>query len=235
MRYFNLVLVLFIVIFFSCEDVENNRRLLVKGNFVSDNLTPISYVEVFTTFSNNTNPTTTNNFIGQDFSGDNGKFQFTSLVPKSQNVNLVINRNTSNVPQDDFMNRQIILFEIENEIFQDIDKISLDNFFIPTMSSLDVTITKTSMESAELNWSLIYNELVCERYITDLVELQNLSFCDQTNTINFTNNDEDPSFTRNITTITNSNAIFTYSLNGQSEEQIEIPINNSSTNFHFEF
>jgi hypothetical protein len=234
MKLKSLILFSFFILF-SCEDVENNRRLLVQGNFISDSITPVSDVEVFTTFANNTSISSTSNFIGQGFSDDDGKFQLTSLVPKEQNMNLVLNRNFFVNQQGNSINSPYILFEIERELFQDIDKISLDDFYIPVRSSLDVNITKTSTENAELIWSLTYNEFICEQYIDDPLDLRNLSFCEQTNTTGFINNDQNPSFSRNITTVTNTNAVFLYSLNGQSEEQILIPINNPSTTFEFEY
>ncbi len=219
----------------SCEDVQNDRRLFVEGNFINDESAPIAHVEVFTTFSANTNVTNTSNFIGQDFSDENGAFKLVSLVPRTQNMNLVLNRNNFNSHDTVVTESPYILFEIEQELLNDVDKISLDNFLIPNIANLAFTITKTSSDSAELNWSLSFNQFLCEQYITNLSELDNLSFCDDTLIFEAMNNDENPSTSTNITTVTNTTAVFTYSLNGQPEENILIPINDPSMQFEFEY
>lgn len=220
----------------SCEDVENNRRLLVKGNFVNEDNTPIENVEVFTTFSHDDfgiqNPT---NPIGQDFSDEDGNFQLISLVPKSLNMLIVVNRDLFLSQSANTGAYPYVTIEIDRSLFQEVNDITISNFTIPKIASLDININKISTGSAELNWSITYNEVFCESVVSDVSELQNLNFCDVFSIFQFQNDDLNPSEEITIETLRNSTVVFTYSINGQNPEEIIIPINNTSNTFEFEY
>lgn len=231
-----IILMVLIGILSSCEDVENDRRLLIKGNFIDEDNAPIENVEVFTTFSNANfgiqNPI---NPIGQDFSDQDGSIQLVSLVPKNLNMLIVINRNLYLSSSNSSVTYPYAIFEIERALFQDVDNISLSDFSIPAIASLDINIHKISTGSAELNWSVTFNQVFCENIVSNVSDLQNLNFCDVSSTFQFQNNDLNPSGERTIETLRNSVAVFTYSINGQNPEEILIPIHNTSNTFDFEY
>ena len=76
------ILSLIPILFTQCNDIENDRRILVKGKVVDINNVPQPNLQVYTSIGSG--------ILGEGVTNNNGEFDFTSLSSNSYLANLVV-------------------------------------------------------------------------------------------------------------------------------------------------
>jgi len=220
-----------ILICFSCEDIESNRRFVFSGNLIDENNQPIENAQITSTLRVQSIGTDASNPIGRGQTDPNGDFEFVSLVPLSSRVGLSINAN-QNTNNQEFAE---VSFSIENSVFDNKNAITLEDFKLPRKANLDVNIEKTSTQPAFLEWSIEFIRAECFIEIDENSVFDNLSFCNTLSSISGQNTSQNPNNTANIESLRNAIAIFIYSINNEPNQVIEISLNNPSNDFQFTY
>ena len=229
---------LLVLLLFSCEriDVQDNKRLVFSGNLTDESGQPISNALISSTLLNSDNISNVQNITGQSQSDDNGNFEFIALAPKATESNLIIDSNFGNDEQN--QDSRYVNFNLNfpnSRIFDEVFEVNINDLVLPRQSKLEVDIKKTSSNSVILNWSLDYISDVCFVEISSVEELDNISFCDNFIRTSGQNNPNNPDTKIDFYSLRNSEAIFSYNIDGEPTQSIQIPLNNADNVFEFTY
>lgn len=147
------ILSLIVILFFiSCEDFEDNRRVLIKGKISNIDQLNQQDIPIEISFGERNDQFQPNqNIIGRTIVQPNGEFLATIPVPINEEVNVVPIQNID----ADFSIIQNIL--IPNEVFDrntDSNLIDFGEFEILENASLSINFIKTSTGPSTINWQL---------------------------------------------------------------------------------
>lgn len=221
----------------SCEKIEiqNNRRLDIKGNIEDEVGNPIPNTFIALTLLNSNSFNNIQNIAGEGYTDNNGKFQFTSVTPRSTDSNLIIDPNFGVGEESNESTYVKLGLSFSGRFFDDVLELNLNDLKLPKQSHLELNIQKTSSDPLILNWSLDFISDSCFLEITSIDELENLSFCNNFIRRNGQNNPENPDEIRSFKSLKNSIAIFSYSINNEPDQFIEIPLNEINNEFEFNY
>lgn len=219
---------LWIVIFFtSCTELKDNERWQIKGSFVNTAGEAINNLSISTFGSNNR--------LGFGQSDENGSFSIVSLVPNTDNLEVIINEpNDGNEfeHQPQYISPTIFFVdgaELSSPLF-DFGEITIFE-----QSQLQLSITKTSTNSATLDWNLSFQEANCIVQVSNQENIFNISVCSEQDFTAGTQTDSTPNMMRNILSLRSSTATFTYSLNGAAPVSQNILLDQPNNSFSFEY
>lgn len=227
-----------ILLLFSCEriDIQDNKRLVFSGNLTDESGQPISNALISSTLLNSDNISNIQNITGQSQSDDNGNFEFIALVPKATESNLIIDSNFSNDEQnEDSRYVNFNLYFPSSRVFDEVFEVNITDLVLPRQSKLEIDIKKTSSDSVILNWSVDYISDVCFVEISSVEELDNISFCNNYIRFSEQNNPNNPDTKIDLHSLRNSEAIFSYNIDGEPTQTIQIPLNNADDVFEFTY
>lgn len=223
-----------VVFFTNCERIQDNKRLVFIGNLIDDVGDPIQEATITSALFDKQTFNNLQNILGQNISDKDGKFELVSLVPLGVSSNLLINTNIeSKLSIEPLFPRLRLNFFVD--IFNENLEVSLDDLMLPRLSHLEIKIRKTSNSSAILNWSLDYQNSICIIDIMSQDDIDNISFCNDFVRSSSQNNPAEPEGDRSFISLRNSIAIFTYSLNNEPDQTIEISINKTDNVFEFTY
>lgn len=233
---YNLKLCCFIglILLWSCERVQDNKRMLFVGNIKDDIGNPITGAQVSATLFDSEAFENPQNIIGQNKTDKNGDFQVVSLVPYNSTSNLLINSNFDSKESIEPLYTRLA-FVFFNGVFDESLEVNLNNLVLPRLSDLEINIRKTSSTTAVLDWSLDFQRDMCTLEIRSQEDFENISFCSDFIRTSNQNNATEPEVDKSFTSLRNSTAIFTYSINNEPDQTIEIPLNEANNVFEFTY
>jgi hypothetical protein len=163
MKYFNLLFIYsLLVCFISCEDFEDNRRILIKGNITNVDSQDEEIIEVLASFENRISQfTSEQNLIGSAIVRQNGTFDMTIPVPRNEPVFLAIHRNFENGENDIFQ----FNIEIPNGLFSESgfnNLINLQDVEVQQNSKLVLNFINSTSSALSVNWNLNYLVYPCD-------------------------------------------------------------------------
>lgn len=219
------------ILFISCDHphVIDDERIFVKGRVLDDEREPIQNVSVHTeayTF-----------FLGETLTDSNGYFEFTSLAAHNDNFKIIINdlpekysaNNENNyLPQYSEVEYQYQESEFQSSYF-------LATTILKSSATLDLKIEKTTTNTDTLYWSLNFKRPYCKHVIGEIPNEIEEESCYENNVKSGRLTDQDPNYESKFYSILETQAVFTYKINEQEEESINIPLDQTNTNYVFEY
>ncbi len=233
-------IVFIILLILSCEDIEDNSRIGFDVKVTDQNSIPLANIDVILFAQDNSTsllPITTNNLEGVLGFGEtdaNGFLRLIALKPTSNNdVTIIVNPVAEDGIFENSTNEEFttVALEINEEL--ESNTINLPDVLLSKIANLNLTINNSSNSENRIRFSLE----VCARS-------QRLSLINGTSvTSNFVNNQlfsQDLPFFNTLETCLNSVATFSYTLLDMDDvvvasDSIEIPINQNSVDYVFEF
>lgn len=232
----NRLLLLVLFSFISCSEIEDDKRYRIQAKFLDLENQPISDVNVTSLRGNNF--FSSGVILGNSVSDQQGKVEFTSLVPSGNYVTLAINSLTS-IDDEALLLKDFssLVFVINNSVLEETMNFNLGDFILHEQISFEFQLTKTSTSPAVINWQLIYQDSSFCSFDIETPEDLNQEFtCQNTNTINRTNDVNNPNENINLGINKNSLLTFIYSINGGENQVIEInpnTLNNNAFEFNY--
>jgi len=226
------ILIAFALILFlqGCYDIDNNRRVLVTGNLVDENGSPISGITVESRGSGTV--------LGFNTSDESGDFSFTSIESNASDFSIYVNPETA----QDTLNASLTYTNQENFSESPIENYKrsqnlydLGNVTLRQIAFLEIVVNRTSGTLDTLNYTVKISEAFCQNYFAEekIDTLRSRCFYKEEHSGSLLSESEDLEL--GYKTLKNSNAIFTYSMNSGKKEHIIIPIDQYNTRYVFEF
>jgi hypothetical protein len=202
-------------------DIENNRRILVKGKVMDNAGNPLSNISIVTSANNDA--------LGQTLSDAAGNFSLISLDEQFDPLDIFIN--VDNFHQHninyDYTNRSYFSEAHNNKLLYDLGTIILGK-----RALLNFTFNNIPGDENTLIYEIKYTPANCELPLGALNPPEN---CDFGGSYEGDFNSLSENRTVYIESVLSSNVILEYSLNFEPVQTIEIPLTNLETNYVFEY
>ena len=219
--------IFFNLFLFTCEPpIEYNKRILVEGNLLNTNEEPLPDIQVYSFIGGSIY----NSKLGEDYTDDQGYFEFVSFESFEGEFQIIINPNSSayssaiirRLPPAD-------ITTMNKEVFK------LGTIELRPISFLQLSINKTSNEDHQLTWRLEYFSSECY-YNYDFISITpDENDCFAIKTFNDTPILDETDFSDRFKTLQNTTAKFIYQLDNEPEVTIEIPINENQVDYEFTY
>jgi hypothetical protein len=220
-----LLLPVLLLTVFSCEDFEDNRRVLIKGrvsnisDFIGDEVRVLALIDnSYSEFS------TDEDIIGRSVVDLNGDFEMTIPVPSKEEVHVTINPDFEN---SSFGKTQFDV-EIPNAVFNDSifrNLVDLGEIEIQQRAILVLNFVDESPEVSTVSWQLSFSFASCN-YIFDINDTLVIDeFCTQAFPSDGELTDESQSF--EYSSFQNYTATLEYTINNNATQILDIDLNES--------
>ena len=224
MRIYLLILFIFFALV-SCEDFEDNRRVLIKGNVSNISELDQDQINVLASFETRISQFSSDqDIIGRASVEENGKFDMVIPVPSSEPVFVALSNSFENSDDDSFQ----LNIEIPGSIFFDSsfqNLIELGDIEIQTPSKLLLNFISQGQEQATISWQISYFLYPCDLVYDDAGLTSINEFCSEPIIQDGQLSNENQTF--EFLSIKNSIAILEYTINEDSTQVIEINLNES--------
>jgi len=219
-------------LFHACEvQIEDDRRILVKGNIIDSSNNPLANVSVRSGVEGT--------ILGEAFSDENGQFQFTSLeADGNYALDIIVNLSSN----DNNWKGSYNIEHIENpeysakRYFYNLTKrkesgYDLGQIILRNPARLTLFINNIPGDNNTLKYQLEYMPTICE---IDL-KSNNFESC-WFNSDEYRHLDEDYSNIQvEVDSQLGSSVTFNYILNNEPMQSISIPLSNSENTYVFEY
>lgn len=221
--------------FWACEvPLDDDTRILIKGQLIDENGQPIpdAEISVFARRSSNflvsSGPSgDSDNLLGRNYSADNGEFSVISLLGRDEDfvVEIYVNDNYSKYQ-----------YKTNTEDYTPEDYlIDLGTVELKRIAALNFNIERTSAAGTEFQYTLAYETSNCREVYFNGELIAEETFCFETNSIGASLNDENPDDSGIVASVVGSEVIFTYSINGGAQESQIFSINQPDYEFNFTY
>lgn len=206
----------------SCEDFEDDRRILIKGNIANVNSIDQDPIQVLASFENRISDfTSEQDLIGSTIVRQNGTFDMTIPVPRSEPVFLAVQHNFEN---ENFQ----LSIEIPNGVFSGSgfnNLIDLQDVEVQQNSRLVLNFINSSSSTLSVNWNLSYLIFPCELLYDGESLIPANDFCGEP--VFESGEFSEDSFIIQRDVLRNSTAILEYQVEDQVPQLLEITLNDS--------
>jgi len=218
-----IVYVLILLSIVSCQDFEDNRRILIKGKvsniseFEQQNIQVIANIEdVFNDFSS------LDDVIGRTVVEDNGEFEVVAPVPINRSV--FVSLNSDFFDQNDSIyqfNVEVPNLAIENSN----NLIDLQEIEIKQSAFLKINFLNESAEESTISWQLSNLKIPCDFIVNSDGLISTNESCFEPFPVSDQYTDLSASY--ETISIKNTTTTLVYSINGGAQQTLDIPLNNS--------
>lgn len=218
----------------SCSEIEDNQRYLIHANFITTSNQPITDINMVSLRDSNFfNPTV---LLGNGISDASGNVEFVSLVPTGSHFNMMINAELNEFGIQKLNEYSSIHLSIQKDLIANTKIIDLTDFKLKSQIPFHFQINKTSTEPALLSWQITYqSSSFCNFEIENVQDFNQNFECQNTRTISRTNDANNPNENLNISADEETILTFIFSLNGQENQVLEVPINANTNEFEFNY
>lgn len=222
------ILSLIPILFTQCNDIENDRRILVKGKVVDINNVPQQNLQVYTSIGGG--------ILGEGVTNNVGEFEFTSLSSNSYLVNLVVELpDEFKFPLSSY-ETLITNFEISLNNLQD-GRVNLQPIRILPFAEVKINFVRESEENLRYEIKRNFNRTLNGEFFSFWRQI-NLSE-EVTPFRNLTSEgflEQSTSFF-SIHELVQKNEVIelTYQVNEQEEQNLLLPINQDYNEFEINF
>jgi len=219
---------------FSCSEVEDDERYLIKTRVHDSFNEPISDINLVTIRSSNFfSPEV---LLGKGLSDIDGNIEFVSLVPTGSSLNMSINPRFNNFGIEGQSTYSSINLSINKDLLSDERAVDLGTLNLKSQIPFTFTIQKTSAGPAVISWELIYrSSSFCAFNISSFDDFDQDFSCEITQNINRTNDSNNPNEELNISVDENTIITFLYSINEEENQILEITPNLNNNEFEFNY
>ncbi len=202
-------------------DIENNRRLLIKGKITDTQGNALPNISVITSSFGDA--------LGETKTDAVGNFRLVSLDEQFDPLDIFINVNDFYNPNinEDYGSRRYLSPEHTNRVLYELGTIVLGK-----IASLNISLNNIAGDENTLSYEVKFTPSVCELPLNVLNPPDNCNLAESSSG-NLTSSSENQIVP--IYSVQGSNVIFEYSLNGGSLQTIEIPLTNEDNNYVFEY
>lgn len=202
-------------------DIENNRRLLVKGKVIDPTGNPLPNISIIT--SANDDP------LGQTRSDGSGNFSLISLDEQFDPLDILINvDNFYSIPiNEEYSTRSYFSEAHTNRLLYNLGTIVLSK-----RATLNFTFNNIPGDENTLTYTIKYTPANCELPLNVFDPPEN---CDLNASFEGNFNSISENKTIHVESILETNVILEYSINFEPTQTIEIPLTNLETNYVFEY
>ena len=223
------LLPMIVLLFLGCAEteVDNNVRVLVTGNVVDQNNSPIENATIkVVTDADAVGASSV--VLAEGVSDAAGNFEMVSLFGSNALFYIEVSNG--------FDYSQYVYSTSTSEYRPEDLMFNLDGVVLNKLSQFNYNITRQSPTGTTLDFSFSFIDPYCREFFTDGILDTNQSFCFQERQISRTLNDDFPdSSNRNFTTALNENVTFTYSINGGAEQTEVLTVNSEAYVFEFSY
>ncbi|HEA29000.1 MAG TPA: hypothetical protein ENH91_03230 [Leeuwenhoekiella sp.] len=217
-------LIFFMLFFQSCDDpLENNRRIIVTGQFFDEDQNPIAEIPIRTEAQEI--------YLGEGTSDATGSFEYASLETY-RNFDIVVNPPET---QNSIYSSVIYSSQYNNSMRENIDRYDLGIVTLRRTAKLDFSIIKTTSASDTLRWTISFPQASCSYSFTQKVSNAEIFTCYEEDFLGGSQTPARPDLDTEITSLLGQEAVFTYSINSSAEERLIIPLNSPNNTFDFEY
>jgi hypothetical protein len=206
-------------------NVEDNSRLQFVGRVMSDANNPVVGVSVIAKADLYV--------VGSTTTDANGFFDLISLDATGRTFNntygleVVVNEFSLD---NESLTEHTSVFIDSRDRFYDFETIELK-----TSAQLELNIQNTENTSDTFSWSLHYTNTQCNQVFVEGQMQEDESDCYSQTSVFRTLNENTPNFSRSYSVVLNTEAQFTYSVNGSDPITELIQINNPNTVYNVEY
>lgn len=227
-------------LFQSCHiQIENNRRIVVKGSVADAAGNPIENISIFTKRYGET--------LGASISDANGNFQFVSLEAEgSGGLSIMVNLKPSNYGYDDYYynsNQGYNSEQLQNADFSgtiyfndDINRTrsiyDLGQIQLNKIAALKLILKNSPGDANTISYSLEYAAPICQIDVNAPNGQEECQIIDDYYPV------LDPTSENveiNLESQLGTNVLFKYQLNNQPEQTVSIPLTNPQNSYVFEY
>lgn len=208
-----------------CEpNIENNKRLLVSGQLLDTEGTPLPNILVSAKVGTYT--------LGQQRSNAAGKFQFASLESYDDALEIHVNEpyKDPDTTYTTFSYRNIATHGERDRNTYDLGAITLAE-----MVDFHLEIKKSSKEAKNLQVTFSLQDTHCQSTYQNSVEITDKSECHPIKTISAQLDTKNPAFDRTFKVIKGTEVHLEYQLNDQEKEQVNIPLTAQKNSYVLEY
>jgi len=212
-----------------CNDIDDNRRVLVTGNLVNDAGNPIEGIAVEAR-GNST-------VLGKATSDEYGAFNFTSIESNAKDYSIYINAEPdqdSTYATARYVNNDAPANSTEdNTIKRDQNLYDLGTVVLRQVQRFKFEIIKNPATKDTLNYTFTITEANCTVSLSD-IEMNDAHLdCFTDYTISGEILPEDNSYSTDFKTLLNTEATFSYRINQGITHEISIPIRELTLGYGF--
>lgn len=200
-------------------DIIENERLYAEGFVTLENGTPVVNTDV--SISENSG------ILGQDVTDASGAFSFVSLKSSDEIMTLSINKETDTTVSK----LNYLAFNTAANNF------SIGEAVLKPIGFLNVSLTKNTPEAPTLFYTFVYEDTFCDIQLTNILPDDVTLRCYES--VNFSGElgpNGKTTFTTQIESLQETPVKFIYQIGETGEETIvEIPLNNTTNSYEFEY
>lgn len=203
--------------------------MLVKGKVVDGNNQPITNINV-----------SAKAYIydlGNDVTDSQGRFDFASLASNAETFEIHINKtpNEFSDANNSGYNPQLssVSYIYYESAFQ--ETYALIDTKLQKTATLDFKIEKMATSSDTLFWQLNYKSPTCTHYIGGIPSGIGEDQCYVNDSTIERLKPNEPDYENQFHSILNSQAVFTYHINSEEDQNVTIPLNQPSNTYVFNY
>lgn len=200
-------------------DIENNRRILVKGKIIDPQGVPIPNISVLTSGFGDE--------LGRTSSDSDGNFKLISLDEQFDPLDIFINYENFTNTQDFYSSLAYYSPEHTDRVLYDMGTIVLGK-----RATLNLILKNSSGTEDILNYEIKFTPSLCELPLNMTNPPENCDLSQNRSGSLSPSSENQPFY---INSIQNSNVIFEYSINDGPTQTIEIPLTNEENTYVFEY
>ena len=202
-------------------DIENNRRLLIKGKVTDTQGNALPNIPVITSALGDA--------LGQTTTDANGNFRLISLDEQFDPLDIFIN-------VDNFYNQQVNQYYSSRAYFsqQHVNRVLYDmgSITLGKMAELKLTLNNNGGDQNTVSYEILYTPSACELPLNVYNPPSDCNLSEM-KTGSLMPSSENQIIS--IYSIQGENVVFNYSLNSGDTQTIEIPLTNASNTYVFEY
>ncbi|MCB0464769.1 MAG: carboxypeptidase regulatory-like domain-containing protein [Aequorivita sp.] len=202
-------------------DIENNRRLLIKGKVTDTQGNALPNIPVITSALGDA--------LGQTTTDANGNFRLISLDEQFDPLDIFINVDNFYNQQvnQDYSSRAYFSQQHVNRVLYDMGSITLGK-----MAELKLTLNNNGGDQNTVSYEILYTPSACELPLNVYNPPSDCNLSEM-KTGSLMPSSENQIIS--IYSIQGENVVFNYSLNSGDTQTIEIPLTNASNTYVFEY
>ncbi len=224
-NFLNVILFLTVLTTVGClgddVDIENNRRLLIKGKVTDTQGNALPNIPVITSAFGDA--------LGQTTTDANGNFRLISLDEQFDPLDIFINVDNFYNQQvnQDYSSRAYFSQQHVNRVLYDMGSIALGK-----MAELKLTLNNNGGDQNTVSYEVLYTPSACELPL-NVYDPPTDCYLSDMKTGSLMPSSENQIIS--IYSIQGENVVFNYSLNSGDTQTIEIPLTNASNTYVFEY
>jgi|GEM_PF-5128830 len=236
-KYQDLILVNLLIIGFSllqsCEKLEDNRRILLKGQISNPEILSQNNVKVFATFDHSLDFDFDNeNILGQSSINPDGSFNFIIPAPVNDEIYLQVNpeREEESLNTNAISSLSLI---ISAPIIKARELIEIEEFQLRERATINLNFNYVSPETSTIDWQLTYADTNCITYLDLLSESSIADLCNFGIVTSGQVQNEDQTLTFN--SLSDTDALLSFTINDGTQQTITILLDSIENDFEIEY